>query len=170
VLTLSPQGSASVAPKSSATITPQSKHTAAPPTPSHTPAPIFVSVTTVTSLSTTTVYTPLSQTWTGGTTTLLAGYCQTPALSLCHGTTTAYWAAVLGCVDEKPDCCPYGAVNFVSPGATEVVYTTTFAASIGPAGQTILPSNVVPSVATAAPSLSQCPGDYYQISGGCCPK
>jgi hypothetical protein len=140
-------------------------------TPSYTPDPIFVSVTTVTSLTTTTVYTPLSETWSGGTVSLLADYCKTPAFSLCQGSTTAYWAAVVGCADERPECCPYGAVNYVSPGATEIIYTSAVTATNGPDSQPFIPTITIEStLPTAAPRLTQCPGDYHSISGGCCPS
>jgi hypothetical protein len=136
-------------------------------TPTITPAPVFASVSTTTSLSTTTTYTPIPA-WTGSG-DLLANYCGTPAFSLYNGVSTVYWVPVVGCVNEKPDCCPYGSAAVANVGATETVFTTAVTVPVQSSGQVSVPTSLIQSGAVGQASLNSCPGDYQMISGGCCP-
>lgn len=130
-------------------------------TPTVTPAPIYASVSTTTSLSSTTTYTPIIP-WSGSG-NLLGNYCGDPAFSLFNGGPTALWVPVVGCVDEKPDCCPYGSTALANAGATNTALTT--AITVTGTGQISVPSDIEQQVI-----LGSCPGDYQTISGGCCPS
>jgi hypothetical protein len=136
-------------------------------TPTITPAPVFASVSTTTSLSTTTQYVPIPA-WSGSG-DLLANYCATAAFSLYNGVSTVYWVPVVGCVDEKPDCCPYGSPVAVNAGATATVFTTAVTVPLQSSGQVSVPTSLAPSGGTNQAILDSCPGDYQLISGGCCP-
>jgi hypothetical protein len=140
-------------------------------TPAVTPAPIYASVTTVTSLNSTTTYTPLP-TWSGAG-DLLADYCSTPDFSLFGNGATALWVPVVGCNDDKPDCCPYGSVynpNLPNTSPTGTLFTTSITVNVGPSGQvSVPPSMSTADLANELVTLGACPGDYQMISGGCCP-
>jgi hypothetical protein len=77
---------------------------------------------------------------------LLTGTCATPDYTILSVVSTAgIWAQVVGCVNERPDCCPYS-INTGGPGA--------------------FPGAALASQAT----LHRCPEDYASVSGGCCPS
>jgi hypothetical protein len=105
---------------------------------------------------------------------LLQGYCATPDYVLLDGP-TAYWAPVVGCVDDKTDCCPYPVAQATSTASTTTVtVVSTITVDVGPGGATQsayagLQAYPVPVSADQA-TLAQCPGDYQTVSGGCCPS
>jgi len=140
-------------------------------TPTVTPAPIYASVTTVTSLNSTATYTPLP-TWNGAG-HLLADYCSTPDFSLFQNGATALWVPIVGCNNDKPDCCPYGSVynpNLPSTSPTGTLFTTSITVNVGPSGQVSVPTSIsTADLANELVTLGACPGDYQVISGGCCP-
>lgn len=85
---------------------------------------------------------------------------------------TALWAPLVGCADDKTDCCPFQARQ-TSTATTAVTIISTVTVEVGPGG-----------VATAftgqfgypqadnsqQATLKSCPDDYVRISGGCCPS
>ncbi|KAK3689205.1 hypothetical protein B0T22DRAFT_168649 [Podospora appendiculata] len=84
--------------------------------------------------------------WTGSG-PILNDHCTTAEWSMFDLTTAYLWAPVIGCVADKPDCCP-SSYLFSTP-------TTAAAATPTLAGQNVLP---------------RCPDDYITVgSTGCCP-
>ncbi len=110
-----------------------------------------------------------------GTGTLLQGYCTTPDFVLLDGP-TAYWAPVVGCVNDKTDCCPYNVAKTAdaTATATTVFVVSTVTVNVGPGGTTQTPySGLVAYPIPATPdqaTLAHCPDDYQSVSGGCCPS
>lgn len=86
---------------------------------------------------------------------LLSGYCITPEFTLLPGpqSTIVYYVAVIGCIDDKPDCCPF-------PVATSTVTSTTTVTDLG------FPLPVSPTQST----LTICPDDYHTVNSVCCPS
>ncbi|KAF2792591.1 hypothetical protein K505DRAFT_307414, partial [Melanomma pulvis-pyrius CBS 109.77] len=82
--------------------------------------------------------------WTGSG-KLLQGYCAQPDYTILDGP-TAYWAPVLGCVNDKSDCCPFNVPVQTSGGAN------------------------IAGFPSAVASLDRCPDDYHSIGNGCCPS
>jgi len=133
-------------------------------------APRISAQTTDSSLSASSIHTPIPM-W-AGSGDLLREYCLTPEYTLLDGP-TAYWAPVVGCVSNKPDCCPFPipvmsstatvtgsvppAVTIVAPGSD---------ASATPTTDGVFPSAISPDQAT----LERCPDDYTSVSNGCCPS
>lgn len=106
---------------------------------------------------------------------ILQGYCATPGYTLLEQRATeAVWAPVAGCLFDKPDCCPY----VVDTATAMVVVGQTITVNIDPSTtQTLSTSskyNAVGGFPAAAEGnqavLARCPGDYFSVSGGCCPK
>ncbi|KAK3317436.1 hypothetical protein B0T19DRAFT_291781 [Cercophora scortea] len=84
--------------------------------------------------------------WTGSGPILL-DQCSTAEWSMFDLTTAYLWAPVIGCVPDKPDCCP-SSYLFSTPKTAAATATPTVA-------QNILP---------------RCPDDYVTVgSAGCCP-
>ena len=138
-------------------------------TPHVTPTatPIFepVSISYVTSLPTTTY--PTESVW-SGTGSLLVGYCAIPEYTLVNAGATVFWAPVVGCQSDKPDCCP-------SPSTDSAVSTfTSFAASTAPTITINIGSSPtssgLPGPGGQSDALNECPDDYQSISDGCCPS
>ncbi|ORY02729.1 hypothetical protein BCR34DRAFT_605462 [Clohesyomyces aquaticus] len=145
-------------------------------TPSEVPKPSFVPVTVVSrvpamttggSTSSSSTHAPVPK-WTGSG-NLLQGYCATPEFSLLDGP-TAYWAPIVGCVGDKPDCCPFDVPPSTIAGATgPVTIVITIPASQSsniPTGSGGFPIPLQPAQAT----LDRCPDDYHSIGDGCCPS
>jgi len=106
-----------------------------------------VPYTTGTSAISSTTYTPTSTyPSTGGS--ILQGHCTTAAYELIDGGPTVYYAPVVGCGDNRPDCCPRTTSRDVA------IPTTAANAIIDSANQV---------------RLSRCPDDYYSTADGCCP-
>jgi hypothetical protein len=122
------------------------------------------SSTSVTSSSTKTVsttsstYPPLPS-YTGGD--LLRNYCVIPEFTLLPGpqSTIVIYAAFIGCVNDKPDCCPY-AVSTVTSTATAIATgnttrTTTFTSrSTTIISSTTLTTSTSTRVGGVTPSIS----------------
>jgi hypothetical protein len=104
---------------------------------------------------------------------LLVGYCATPDYVLLDGP-TAYWAPLVGCVNEKSDCCPYAVQSGTSTSATTITVVSTITMDVGPDGATQAPYAGLQAYPTPVSSnqaiLANCPGDYISVSGGCCPS
>ena len=110
-----------------------------------------------------------------GSGTLLQGYCKTPNYILLDGP-TAYWAPMVGCNDDKTDCCPYPVAQptdtATATGTTvTVIYTVTVDGALATTQSTYTDLNAYPGAASAyQASLQHCPNDYQIVSGGCCPS
>lgn len=109
-----------------------------------------------------------------GSGSLLQGYCVTPDYILLDGP-TAYWAPVVGCVNDKTDCCPYSVAQPTAIASTATITViSTITVNVGPGGATQsansgLPAYPVP-VSSDQATLAHCPDDYETVSGGCCPS
>ena len=78
---------------------------------------------------------------------ILVGHCTIAEYELLDGGPTVYYAPVVGCGDNRPDCCP----------------------SAG--GETATSDALNPAWAGANQAfMTRCPDDYYSTAGGCCPK
>lgn len=98
-----------------------------------------------------------------GTGALLQGPCSTADFTLVDAGSTVYFAGFLGCVGNRPECCPW-------PVATATAATAGLApASTGVNVQDNRPYNFPVPTASAMAQLSSCADDYYSISGQCCP-
>ena len=150
----------------SATSVRTTSHAAATPTPNTiaTPPPIFepVTISVVSSLPTTTY--PAQPIWSGSG-DLLVGYCASPEYTLVEAGATVWWAPVIGCHSDKPDCCPSSLAN-------DAVSTfTSFVASTAPTVTvTIEPSGSSQPADFGNKAIDKCPADYQSVSGGCCPS
>ncbi|KAK4179216.1 hypothetical protein QBC36DRAFT_82048 [Triangularia setosa] len=72
-----------------------------------------------------------------------------------YGGPTMIYAPFVGCINDKPDCCPY------TPVTTALNMRAVVAAS----------SDVFPSPQYQKDaSMRSCASDYYSVSGGCCPS
>jgi hypothetical protein len=124
---------------------------------------------------------------------LLTGTCATPQYTILPGpeSTIVYYAPYVGCVNSRPDCCPYsvgvGAVvppggvtgigppRTVGPGVpslTTVDQTSVETVAVGGTGPSTLGQALFPSAAVQGQSvLKRCPADYHYIASvsGCCP-
>jgi hypothetical protein len=84
---------------------------------------------------------------------ILQDYCATPSFSEIVGpiATVVYYAGIVGCMANKPDCCP-GQYGIAGSGLA-------------------LEKNVFPDPADqSAEMLSGCPDDYELKSSFCCPR
>ena len=133
------------------------------------PDPSFVTISVAPRTSTQIVTSrmPIAR-WTG-TGALLQGYCVTADFTMIDGP-TAYWVPVLGCANEKPDCCPFDIPPTVSAAQATAVETELASGGAGlasAAGSSYgFPSALSPVQAT----LSKCPDDYHSIDDACCPS
>lgn len=115
--------------------------------------------TTVHVTSTVTSNQPGSISLWNGSGNLLQGDCATPQYTILNaGVTRAVWVPIVGCVDEKPNCCPYSLNT-----AAETTQTLTSSSGSIPLD---FPGAAIPSQAT----LGRCPADYQAVSSGCCPS
>ena len=144
--------------------TPTTPHATAIPTPIFEP----VSISIVSSLPTTTY--PTQPVWTG-TGPLLVGYCASPEYTLVNAGPTVWWAPVVGCHDDKPECCPSSLTDTAVSTFTSFVASTasTITVTIEPSSQGLSPSQFGGSGGETA-ALDKCPADYQLVSGGCCPS
>ncbi|KAF2727975.1 hypothetical protein EJ04DRAFT_396813, partial [Polyplosphaeria fusca] len=100
---------------------------------------------------------------------LLQGYCATPEYTILDGP-TAYWAPVVGCMGDRPDCCPF---DIPVPTQVEALALSSGSATTSTSGDNAptggsgdgFPSALSPAQAT----LDACPDDYHSIANGCCP-
>jgi hypothetical protein len=94
---------------------------------------------------------------------LLNGYCASLDYTIINGP-TAYWAPVLGCIQNKADCCPFDIAPSTVAIAARAADTDTPNGALGSNGG--FPS----AVSSAQATLSKCPSDYHSIGNGCCPS
>ena len=102
-----------------------------------------------------------------GSGSILSGECSTTEFTLIDAGSTVFYAPFVGCVSDRPECCPWTValtttVTVTTNGATSVVTST--------------PSENHQDVAypfareSGQQALGACPADYYRISGSCCPR
>ncbi|KAI0129611.1 hypothetical protein BJ170DRAFT_282256 [Xylariales sp. AK1849] len=101
-----------------------------------------------------------------GSGSLLTGACAVTSseFTLIDGGSTVYYAPFVGCVADRPECCPWKAGTAIN--------TSTASSSGGPdetSGSPGLAGYPQPENGGQA-VLSKCPVDYYPISGSCCPS
>ncbi|KLU91487.1 hypothetical protein MAPG_10005 [Magnaporthiopsis poae ATCC 64411] len=100
-----------------------------------------------------------------GTGSLLGGGCSSPSYTLVDFGSTVFWAGFVGCINDRPECCPWTVGNTVAIDAGPVTQgggVNTSPDNIGAAFPT--PKDGVQLV------LSNCADDYYSVSGSCCPN
>jgi hypothetical protein len=94
---------------------------------------------------------------------LLKGPCSQTDFTLVDAGNTVYYGGFVGCVNDRPECCPWAV-------ATPASAVSGSAATGGPAvnarDNIDFPSPVNSDLAV----LVSCADDYYSISGGCCPN
>jgi hypothetical protein len=129
-----------------------------------TPTPIFepVTISVVSSIPTTTY--PTQSIYSGGG-NLLAGYCSDPEYTLVAAGASVWWAPIVGCHSDKPDCCPSSSTSDVSAST----FTSEVASTAPTVTVTIGPSQSGDFGAGNA-AMEKCPADYQTVSGGCCPS
>jgi len=136
-----------------------------------TPTPIFepISISVVSSLPTTTY--PTQSIW-SGTGDLLVGYCASPEYTLVDAGATVWWAPVVGCHPDKPDCCPSSSTDTAVSTFTSFVASTapTVTVTIEPSGQNSSPTSQPGDFGGENVAMAKCPADYQTVSGGCCPS
>ncbi|KAK0735679.1 hypothetical protein B0T21DRAFT_412287 [Apiosordaria backusii] len=91
-----------------------------------------------------------------GTGALITGDCASAQFTLIDdGGPTMVYAPFVGCINDKPDCCPF------TPLATARKVKAVVVASPG----------VFPTPQNREDvSTKNCASDYYSVSGGCCPS
>jgi hypothetical protein len=97
---------------------------------------------------------------------LLRSYCATPLFSELLGpeVTVVYFVGIVGCMDNKPDCCPYTVtINSTTTTITTATITTIVSSR---SNQLDFPTPPAPDQET----LPVCPGDYWTIGNVCCPS
>ncbi|KAI9761697.1 MAG: hypothetical protein M1840_001728 [Geoglossum simile] len=148
------------------TITRHSSPTIPAPTPSVYTTSGFVRTITPTPTLTTHAAVTINPNGNGD---FLVGYCATAQFTgvIDAAGTAIFYIQVVGCIGDKPDCCPISTTDQVSTTATEIV--TIFQSQSGapnpPPNQYLFPSG--PS---SAIDLVTCPDDYQTISSVCCPS
>jgi hypothetical protein len=90
---------------------------------------------------------------------------------------TALWAPIIGCVGDKPDCCPFTVTNTITDvvgvTATQALTVTVDvgASSLSPTSGGALGSDGFPQPTNGSQeTLAHCPDDYQTVAGGCCPS
>ncbi|EGS21541.1 uncharacterized protein CTHT_0034010 [Thermochaetoides thermophila DSM 1495] len=91
---------------------------------------------------------PQSQQWNKGP--LLFGACATPEFTLIDDGPTAYYAAFVGCISGREECCPFQ-TRGVAPSITS------------------RPCFPEPLNSRDA-FMEHCPSDYHKVHGHCCPR
>jgi hypothetical protein len=116
---------------------------------SRTTASLMSNINSSGSANTISSYPPLPS-FTGGD--LLRNYCATPEFTLLYGpqSTVVYYAAFVGCVNDKPDCCPFAVSTSTSTTTEIVIATTTGITAITSSFLTFIsPSTSIPSSQTS---------------------
>ncbi|KAJ9139450.1 hypothetical protein NKR23_g7987 [Pleurostoma richardsiae] len=105
-----------------------------------------------------------------GSGNILASDCTTTEFTLIDAGSTVFYAPFVGCVSDRPECCPWTVALpvtttiTVTAGGTTTVVTSTSSQSGNSA--MAYPS----ALDSAQQALNACPADYYTISGSCCPS
>lgn len=121
---------------------------------------------------------PITQpTYTGEGKLLDHADCKSTSFSLVSADNIIIYAAIVGCMADRPECCPWsvsveGSSTRTAAEAARVAgldgsptSTSTEGNRVaGGAGRFPVPASGVQGL------LSQCPDDYYSVSGQCCPN
>lgn len=87
---------------------------------------------------------------------MLTGECASAQYTLIDdGGPTMIYAPFVGCINNKPDCCPY------KPATMAQKFKAVVTAS---SGVFPTPQNQIDSI------MKSCAADYYSVSGSCCPR
>lgn len=108
---------------------------------------------------------PITQpTFTGSGQLLTQGDCASTSYTLVSAGDVVYYAAFIGCMADRPECCPWSVAldNPIATGGGGIHEGNRVA---GGAGRLPIPANGVQAL------LAKCPDDYYSVSsqGMCCP-
>ncbi|KAK5659527.1 hypothetical protein OQA88_729 [Cercophora sp. LCS_1] len=87
--------------------------------------------------------------------------CKSASYTLVEAGDVVYYAAVIGCMGDRPECCPWSVSVEGSGGPTTASFEGNRVA--GGAGRFPVPASGLHAV------LARCPDDYYSVSGQCCP-
>jgi len=103
-----------------------------------------------------------------GSGSLLQGACRSTQFTLVDVGSTVFWAPFVGCVSDRPDCCPYTVATTALAGITQDTTVTMTVTADGGSGQ----NQAVMAYPQPADNqiMKSCATDYYSISGNCCPK
>ncbi|KAL8365194.1 hypothetical protein RB595_004143 [Gaeumannomyces hyphopodioides] len=132
------------------------------------PSTVVLSLSTVESVRLSSRSTPPPRTSTPQFTStgkLLDRGCDSASYTLIDSGSTVYWAGFVGCINDRPECCPWTIANTIAtdaPPATQDGGVNTQRDNSG--GAYPSPKDGVQSV------LANCADDYYSISGSCCPN
>jgi len=102
-----------------------------------------------------------TSTFNGGGQLLAEPDCKSTSYTLMSADDVVYYAAVVGCDANRPQCCPWSVS--VEGGSPTAAANDGNRVAGGP-GQFPVPANGVKAL------LEKCPDDYYSVSGQCCPK
>ncbi|KAK0622751.1 hypothetical protein B0T14DRAFT_514405 [Immersiella caudata] len=111
---------------------------------------------------TTTPLPPVTQpTFTGAGKLLEQAECKSTSFSLVSADNIIMYAAVVGCMADRPQCCPWSVSVDGSPTGGAPQQGNRVA---GGPGRFPIPASGVQAY------LDRCPDDYYSVSGQCCPN
>lgn len=96
---------------------------------------------------------------------LLTGGCDSTSYTLIDSGSTVYWAGFVGCINDRPECCPWTIANTIATDAPPATQDGGVNTQLdNPGGAYPSPKDGVQLV------LASCADDYYSISGSCCPN
>ncbi|KAK3987524.1 hypothetical protein QBC44DRAFT_383175 [Cladorrhinum sp. PSN332] len=99
---------------------------------------------------------------------LLEGDCSSTSFSVINAGDMMFYAPIVGCNANRPECCPWivsgSAAQAATAGATAGPSNQDINRVAAAAGQFPMPENGQISI------LPRCPNDYYSVSGLCCPN
>ncbi|KAK4174721.1 hypothetical protein QBC36DRAFT_388762 [Triangularia setosa] len=98
-----------------------------------------------------------------GTGALLQDGCAQASFTLVDAGNTAYYAGFLGCIKDRPDCCPW-------PVETAAAVVASAISGSNAAELEKLGFDYPIPVDVKQAKLQTCADDYYSVSGGCCPN
>ncbi|KAK4660658.1 hypothetical protein QC762_121010 [Podospora pseudocomata] len=98
-----------------------------------------------------------------GTGALLKDECGQASFTLVDAGNTAYYAGFLGCIKDRPDCCPW-------PVETATAAVVSAVAGSNAAELEKLGFDYPIPVDAKQARLQTCAEDYYSVDGGCCPN
>jgi hypothetical protein len=116
---------------------------------------------------------------------LLTGYCATYDYSLLSGpqSTALYYIPIVGCVGDKPDCCPFPVNTTTTSTVTKSITTSVTISTAGVVTVSVISTVTVEDSSPESTSfvfptpesqaqvtLNRCPQDYETVSSGCCPS
>ncbi|KAL8397034.1 hypothetical protein RB594_003941 [Gaeumannomyces avenae] len=132
------------------------------------PSTVVLSLSTVESVRLSSRSTPPPRTSTPQFTStgkLLSGGCDSASYTLIDSGSTVYWAGFVGCINDRPECCPWTIANTIATDAPPITQDG------GVNTQRDNGGGPYPSPKDGVQlALPHCADDYYSISGSCCPN